>query len=85
MWVNRSNTQSIAGRVLVDAGVDLTVLRRPEVVLSFNATNVGDVQTRDLDSYPLPGRAFLATLSVRLDLPRTLPSTPPSMSSEGSP
>jgi hypothetical protein len=55
------------------------------VVLSFNATNVGDVQTRDLDSYPLPGRAFLATLSVRLDLPRTLPSTPPSMSSEGSP
>ena len=85
MWVNRSNTQSIAGRVLVDAGMDLMVLRRPEVVLSFNATNVGDVQTRDLDSYPLPGRAFLATLTVRLDLPRTLPSTPPSVPSEGIP
>jgi hypothetical protein len=69
----------------VDAGVDLMVLRRPEVVLSFNATNVGDVQTRDLDSYPIPGRAFLASLTVRLDLPRTLPSTPPSVPSEGIP
>ncbi|HZJ53222.1 MAG TPA: TonB-dependent receptor, partial [Myxococcaceae bacterium] len=85
MWLNRSNTQSIAGRVLVDAGVDLMVLRRPELVLSFNATNLGDVQTRDLASYPLPGRAFLATLAVRLDLPRAPPLTPPSVSFEGIP
>src|SRR5262249_2109368 len=70
MWLNRSNTQSIAGRVLVDAGVDVMVVRHPEVIVSFNATNLGDVQTRDLDSYPLPGRAFLATLTVRLDLQR---------------
>ena len=85
MWLNRSNTQSIAGRVLVDAGLDVLVLRRPEVVLSFNATNLGDVQTRDLDSYPLPGRAFLATLAVRLDLRRSSAPNPPSVSSEGTP
>lgn len=85
MWLNRSNTQSIAGRVLLDAGLDVRVLRRPEVVLSVNATNLGDVQTRDLDAYPLPGRAYLATLTVRLDLPRTPPSTPKSVSTEGTP
>jgi vitamin B12 transporter len=85
MWLNRSNTQSIAGRVLLDAGLDVRVLRRPEVVLSLNATNLGDVQTRDLDAYPLPGRAYLATLTVRLDLPRTPPSTPQPVSTEGTP
>jgi hypothetical protein len=71
--------------VLFDAGLDVRVLRRPEVVLSLNATNLGDVQTRDLDAYPLPGRAFLATLTVRLDLSRTPPSTTPSVVHEGIP
>ena len=85
MWLNRSNTQSIAGRVLVDAGVDVMVVRHPQVVVSFNGTNLGDVQTRDLDSYPLPGRAFLATLTVRLDLQRPAASTPPSVSPEETP
>lgn len=70
MFLNRSNTQAIAGRVLVDAGVEVMAVRRPEVLLSFNATNLGDVQTRDFDAYPLPGRALLATLTVRLDLGR---------------
>ena len=83
MWVNRSNTRSIDGRVLVDAGVDVRMLRQPEVILSFNGTNLGDVQTRDLDSYPLPGRAFLATLTVHLDLKPAF--TPPSLSSEKTP
>ena len=45
-------------------------VRRPEVLLSLNATNLGDVQTRDFDAYPLPGRALFATLTVRLDLGR---------------
>jgi iron complex outermembrane receptor protein len=85
LWLNRSNTQFIAGRVLLDAGLDVRVVRRPEVVLSLNATNLGDVQTRDLDAYPLPGRAYLATLTVRLDLPRAPPSTPKSVSTEGTP
>ncbi len=76
MYLNRSNTQWIDGRVLVDTGVDVRVLRRPEVLLSFNATNVGDVQTRDLDAYPLPGRAFLATLTMRLDLGRASEGAP---------
>ena len=70
MFLNRSNTQAIAGRVLVDAGVEVMAVRRPEVLLSFNATNLGDVQTRDFDAYPLPGRALFATLTVRLDLGR---------------
>jgi hypothetical protein len=85
MYLNRSNTQAIPARALVDTGVDLLVVRRPEVVLSVTATNVGDVQTQDLDAYPLPGRAFFATLTVRFD-PRRAPSTPPSsISPERSP
>lgn len=82
MYVNRSNTEFLAiqGRALFDAGVDVLVLRRPELVASFTATNIGDVQTRDFDAYPLPGRAFYATLTFRLDLshPRSSaqPSTP---------
>jgi hypothetical protein len=55
------------------------------VVLSFNATNIGDVQTRDLDAYPLPGRAYLASLTMRFDLGRASTSTPPSFFSEGTP
>ena len=85
MWLNRSNTQFIAGRVLLDAGIDVRVLHRPDVVLSLNATNLGDVQTRDLDAYPLPGRAYLTTLTVHLDAPRTPSSTSPSVTSEGTP
>ena len=84
MYLDRSNVQFIEGRVLFDAGVDLLAIRRPEVVLSLNATNIGDVHTRDNDAYPLPGRAFFATLTVRLDLGRA-PFTTPSVSSEGSP
>jgi iron complex outermembrane receptor protein len=70
MYLNRSNTQAIPGRALVDAGVDILAVRRPEVLLSVTATNVGDVQTQDLDAYPLPGRALFATLTLRLDLRR---------------
>lgn len=86
VFVNRSNTQdlAIAGRALVDAGVDVLVVRRPEVLLSFWATNLGDVETRDVDGYPLPGRALFATLTVRLDLGRTVSGSTPSVSSEGS-
>jgi hypothetical protein len=58
--------------------VDVLVLRRPELVASFTATNIGDVQTRDYDAYPLPGRAFFATLTFRLDLARPASSSPPS-------
>lgn len=80
MYVNRSNTEDLAiqGRALFDAGVDVLVLRRPELVASFTATNIGDVQTRDVDAYPLPGRAFFATLTFRLDLARAGPGSPPS-------
>lgn len=79
MYVNRSNTEFLAiqGRALVDAGVDVLVLRRPELVASFTATNIGNVETRDFDAYPLPGRAFFATLTFRLDLARPASSSPP--------
>ncbi len=70
MTVNRSATLALDGRVMVDAGVEVLVSRRPELLLSLASTNLGDVQARDLDAYPLPGRAFLATLTLRLDLGR---------------
>ena len=84
MYLNRSNTQSIPARALVDTGLDVLAMRRPEVLLSVTATNVGNVQTQDLDAYPLPGRAFFATLTVRFDLRRAPPIPQPSASSERS-
>ena len=80
MYVNRSNTEfrAIPGRALLDAGVDVLVLRRPELVASFTATNIGDVHTQDFAAYPLPGRAFFATLTFRLDLSSPRSSAQPS-------
>ena len=76
MWVNRTNTIALAGRVMLDAGVDVQLLRRPTVTLSLWGTNLTGVEARDLDAYPLPGRALFATLTVRFGEP--LPPTPPS-------
>jgi iron complex outermembrane receptor protein len=85
MFVNRSNTEALAipARALLDAGVDVMVIRRPQLVVSVTATNLGDVQTRDFTGYPLPGRALFASLSMRLDLGRSTDTT--SVSIEGSP
>jgi vitamin B12 transporter len=63
--LNRSATLVLPGRALVDTGIDVLMWRRPQVVLSGWITNLLDVQTRDLDGYPLPGRALFATLTVR--------------------
>ena len=84
MYLNGSNTQWIDGRALLDAGIDVLAVSHPEVLLSLVGTNLGDVQTRDIDAYPLPGRAFLATLTVRLDLGRAAAVSPPSLPTEGS-
>src|SRR5262249_16364242 len=65
MWVNRTNTIALAGRVMLDAGVDLRLFHRPTVVLSLWGTNLTGVEARDLDAYPLPGRALYAALTVR--------------------
>jgi len=67
MFTNRSNTHVLEGRAMVDAGIDLLLWKRPDVLISLWSTNVGDVQARDFDAYPLPGRAFYATLTLRLD------------------
>jgi iron complex outermembrane receptor protein len=84
MWVNRTNTIALDGRVMLDAGVDLTVLRRPTVVLSLWGTNLTGVEARDLDAYPLPGRALYATLTVRFGDGPT-PPPPSSVSHEALP
>jgi outer membrane cobalamin receptor len=85
MFLNRSNTQFLEGRALVDAGIDVLVWKRPAVTFSFWSTNLGDVQVRDLDAYPLPGRAFYATVTLRLDLASPGSTPTPSVVSEGSP
>jgi len=76
--LNRSATLVLPGRALIDTGVDVLIWRRPQVVLSGWVTNLFDIQTRDLDGYPLPGRALFATLAVRFGEARgPTTSTPP--------
>ncbi len=56
------------------------MLRHPALVASFSGTNLADVETRDLDAYPLPGRALFATLTVRFgDAPPTRFPSPRSL------
>ncbi|HUM10832.1 MAG TPA: TonB-dependent receptor [Myxococcaceae bacterium] len=87
MFVDRTNTEALAigARALVDAGVEVMILRRPQLVLSVTGTNLGDVHTEDFAGYPLPGRAFFASVSLRLDLGRSNTTTMPSVPIEGSP
>ena len=87
MFVNRSNTEAlaVAARAMVDVGADLLVLAHPQLLVSFTATNVTDVQTRDVNGYPLPGRAYFATIGVRWDAATSASPSNRSVSPEGSP
>jgi vitamin B12 transporter len=74
-FTNRTETLSIPARALVNVGVTARPLRDPLVTLSAELKNVLDVQTQDVDGYPLPPRALFLTLGFGWDAPRA-PSTP---------
>jgi iron complex outermembrane receptor protein len=61
-FFNRTQTLSVPSRAIVNVGVSSQPLRSPELTLSLEMKNAFDVQTQDVDAYPLPGRAFYLTL-----------------------
>jgi vitamin B12 transporter len=66
-YMNRTETLALGARTFVNVGVSSTPWKRPEVTLAFELKNLFDVQSQDLDGYPLPPRAAFFTLAVAWD------------------
>jgi vitamin B12 transporter len=66
-FTNRTETVSLPGRALVNAGVAVVPLQRPQLTVAFEMKNLLDVQAQDVDGYPLPPRAAYLTLAVAWD------------------
>lgn len=61
-FLDRANVRRVDSRALHGVGLEVA-LPLPGVRLALEAKNVGDDRTRDALGFPLPGRAFFATLS----------------------
>lgn len=66
-FVNRTQTVTLPARALLNAGATALVWQKPDVRVGFDVKNLLDVQSADLDGYPLPGRAAYLTLSFALE------------------
>lgn len=67
---NRTATLSLPARALVNAGLSSQLLASPRLELSLEAKNLFDVQSQDLDGYPLPPRAGYLTVAIAYDKPK---------------
>ena len=70
-FFNRTETLSIPARAFLNVGISSQVFSSPEVTASLEVKNALNVQTQDLDGYPLPGRAAYLTLRFAYDRPAT--------------
>lgn len=61
---NRTGTLVLPERAFVNLGVRATPWERPEVTLALELKNLLDVQSQDVDGYPLPPRALFATVAL---------------------
>lgn len=66
-FMNRTETLSLPSRALVTVGVSSTPFKNPALTVAFEVKNVLDVQTQDVDGYPLPPRAAYLTLGFAWD------------------
>lgn len=82
-FTNRTETLSLPARAFVNVGLTARPFKVPLVTVSVELKNLLDVQTQDLDGYPLPPRALYVTVGVAWDAqPRTVaqPITPSGVS-----
>jgi iron complex outermembrane receptor protein len=61
---NRTETLKLAGRAFLNAGATAQVWREPAAKVSLEFKNLLDVQSQDIDGYPLPPRAVYLTLAL---------------------
>ncbi len=66
-FLNRTETLGLPARAFVNAGIASTPWKNPAVTVSIDVKNVLDVQTQDLDGYPLPPRAAFVSLAFAWD------------------
>jgi iron complex outermembrane receptor protein len=66
-FINRTQTASLPGRALLNAGVSTAFWAGVDFTASFELKNALDVPAQDVDGYPLPGRAAYLTLAVALE------------------
>jgi len=75
-FFNRTETLTVPARAMLNVGVSSTLMSSPQITASFEVKNLLDVQTQDLDGYPLPGRAAYLTLRVAYDRPSNKNANP---------
>jgi iron complex outermembrane receptor protein len=69
-FMNRTATVALPARARVNAGLLLRAWESsPRVELGVELKNALDVQTQDVDGYPLPGRSVFLTLNAALGAP----------------
>ncbi|MBX7097977.1 MAG: TonB-dependent receptor [Myxococcaceae bacterium] len=73
-YANRTEAVVLPARALVTVGLGSKLPLAWPVTVSAEVRNLLDVQTMDLDGYPLPGRGFFLSLGVALSpLKKTVP------------
>jgi iron complex outermembrane receptor protein len=63
-FINRTEAVSLPARVFLNMGIASTPWKNPRVTVSLNVRNLLDVQTQDLDGYPLPSRSVFLSVSL---------------------
>jgi vitamin B12 transporter len=63
-FINRTEAVALPARAFVNVGIASTPWKNPRVTVAFDVKNLLDVQSQDLDGYPLPPRAAFLSLAV---------------------
>jgi len=66
-FMNRTETLSLPARAFVNGGIASTPWKNPALTVSLDVKNLLDVQTQDIDGYPLPPRAAFVSLAFAWD------------------
>ena len=70
-FMNRTETLSVPARALLNLAMSSTPFKGVALTVSFEVKNVLDVQSQDVDGYPLPPRAAYLTLAYAWDGAKT--------------
>jgi iron complex outermembrane receptor protein len=63
-FTNRTEAVALPARAFVNVGLATTPWKSPRVTLALDVKNLLDVQSQDLDGYPLPPRAVFLSVAL---------------------